>query len=120
MSKRTDRLNIEIKKEISLILQSEIKDPRLTAMPGVISVRVTNDMSYADIYVSLFGNKEEVSESLKAIQSASGYIRHLLARRIKIHHIPELRFKCDDYIEEGFRINSILDSLNKEKENGNK
>ena len=119
MVRRTDRISQEIKKEISLILQSEIKDPRLTAMPGVIGVRVTNDMSYADVYVSLYGDKESIAESLEAIKSASGYIRHLLATRIKLWHVPELRFKCDDYIEEGFRINSILDSINKEKNNGN-
>lgn len=119
MVKRTERISQEIKKEISLILQSEIKDPRLTAMPGVIGVRVTNDMSYADIYVSLYGSKESIKESLEAIKSATGYIRHLLAKRIKLFHIPELRFKCDDFIEEGFRINSILDSINKEKNDEN-
>lgn len=119
MARRTERISQEIKKEISLILQNEVKDPRLTAMPGVIGVRVTNDLSYADIYVSLFGDKESIRESLEAIRSASGYIRHLLSKRIKLWHVPELRFKCDDFIEEGFRINSILDSLNKDKNNGN-
>ena len=115
MVKRTDRISGEIKKEISLILQNEIKDPRLTSMPGVIGVRVTNDMSYADVYVSLYGDQESRDESLKAIVSSAGYIRHLLSRRLKLRHVPELRFKCDDFIEEGFRINSLLDSLKKER-----
>lgn len=120
MAHRTDRISAEIKKEISMILQTEIKDPRLTAMPGVIAVRVTNDMSYADVYVSLFGDKESIEESLTAIKSSSGYIRHLLSKRIKLRHIPVLRFKCDDFIEEGFRINSILDSINRNNDDDSK
>lgn len=120
MDRRTERIGQEIKKEISMILQNEIKDPRLSAMPGVLAVNVTKDMSYADIYVSLFGSKESISESLEAIKSASGYIRHLIAKRIKLRHMPELRFKCDDYIEEGFRISGILDSINEEKNDENR
>jgi ribosome-binding factor A len=119
MVRRADRISNEIKKEISLILQNDIKDPRLTAMPGVIGVKVTNDMSYADIYVSLFGDSDSINESLKAIKSSSGYIRHLLSQKLKLRHVPELRFKCDDFIEEGFRINKILDSLQKERKDGN-
>ncbi len=117
MSKRSDRISIELKKEISNILLTDIKDPRLTSMPGVISVRVTDDMSYADVYVSLYGNEKSKEESMKAIESASGYIRRQLAKRLRLRHTPELRFMCDDFIEQGFKINSILDSLNRSDEN---
>ncbi|MFO7612874.1 MAG: 30S ribosome-binding factor RbfA [Clostridia bacterium] len=117
MSKRIDRISGELKKEISNILLTEIKDPRLTSMPGVIGVRVTNDMSYADVYVSLFGDEESIQSSLKAIKSASGYIRSLVSNRMSLRYVPELRFKCDNYIEQGFRINEILDSIKKDSEN---
>ena len=117
MQKRIDRISAELKKEISNILLTEIKDPRLTAMPGVIAVRVTQDMSYANVYVSLFGDEKSKAESLKAIESASGFIRRQLSHRLKLRYVPELRFNCDDYIEQGFRINSILDSLKKDSEN---
>lgn len=108
---------MELKKEISKILLSEIKDPRLTAMPGVIAVKVTEDMSYADVFVSLYGDEKSKADSLKAIESASGFIRRQLSRRLKLRYVPVLRFNCDDYIEQGFRINSILDSLKKDRNN---
>ncbi|MCD6322041.1 MAG: 30S ribosome-binding factor RbfA [Clostridiales bacterium] len=117
MSKRNERVSMELKKEISKILLSEIKDPRLTAMPGVIAVKVTEDMSYADVFVSLYGDEKSKAETLKAIESASGFIRRQLSRRLKLRYVPELRFNCDDFIEQGFRINSILDSLKKDKNN---
>lgn len=107
---------MELKKEISNILLTEIKDPRLTAMPGVIAVKVTEDMSYADVFVSLYGDEKSKDQTLKAIKNASGFIRRQLSRRLKLRYVPELRFNCDDFIEQGFRINSILDSLKKENE----
>lgn len=117
MSKRNERISMELKKEISRILLSEIKDPRLTAMPGVIAVKVTEDMSYADVFVSLYGDEKSKAETLIAIKSATGYIRRQLSARMSLRYVPELRFKCDNYIEQGFRINSILNSLKKEKDN---
>ena len=117
MSKRNARISAELKKEISNILLSEIKDPRLTAMPGVIAVKVTEDMSYADVFVSLYGDEKSKADSLKAIKSATGFIRRQLSRRLKLRYVPELRFNCDDFIEQGFRINSILESLKKEQNN---
>lgn len=106
---------MELKKEISNILLSEIKDPRLTAMPGVIAVKVTEDMSYADVFVSLYGDEKSKDDTMKAIKSATGFIRRLLSKRLRLRYVPELRFNCDDFIEQGFRINSILDSLKKER-----
>ncbi len=96
MSKRSDRIGNELKKEISNILLSEIKDPRLTSMPGVIAVRVTNDMSYADVYVSLFGDDESKKDSLTAIKSASGFIRRQLSQRMNLRYVPVLRFHIDN------------------------
>ncbi len=115
MTKRNERISMELKREISNILLREIKDPRLTAMPGVIAVKVTEDMSYADVFVSLYGDEKSKAETLKAIESASGFIRRQLSRRLKLRYVPVLRFKCDDFIEQGFRINSILDSLKKDR-----
>lgn len=116
MSKRNERISMELKKEISNILLTEIKDPRLTAMPGVIAVKVTEDMSYADIFVSLYGDEKSKDDTLKAIKSATGFIRRQLSRRLKLRYVPELRFNCDNFIEQGFKINSILESLKKDKE----
>lgn len=117
MSKRNERISMELKKEISNILLNDIKDPRLTAMTGVIAVKVTEDLSYADVFISLYGDEKSKAETMIAIKSATGYIRRQLSARMRLRYVPELRIKCDDYIEQGFRINSILDSLKKEKDN---
>lgn len=120
MSKRKERISQELKKEISMILLSEIKDPRLTAMPGVIAVKLSDDMSYADVFVSLYGDEEDKKSSMEAIKSATGFIRSTVSQRMSLRYMPELRFICDDFIGQGFKINKILDSLKKEREDAGK
>lgn len=111
--KRVERINSEFKREISKILAGEIKDPRLTAMVSIVNVSVTNDLSYADIHISMLGDEKEKKDSLAAIESATGYIRSLLAKRMTLRYMPQLRFKYNDYIEEGIRISKLIDDVNK-------
>lgn len=118
MSKRIERISGELKKEISKVLLNDIKDPRLTAMPGVIAVKVSDDLSYADVFVSLYGDEQDKKDSMEAIKSATGYIRSKVSGRMSLRHMPELRFICDDFIAQGFKINRILDSLKKEQNDG--
>ena len=73
---RGGRINEEVKKVVSTLIQNEIKDPRLTAMISVTGVEVTRDLSYAKVFVSIFANSDEEKENnLKALKSASGFIR---------------------------------------------
>ncbi len=111
MNKRIERIREEIRKEVSKIILYEIKDPRLKGMPSVVNVKVTNDMSYATIYVSILGTKEEKEDSHKALISAAGYVRRQLARRLRLRHIPIIKFEIDDFIEKGIKINKILNKL---------
>jgi ribosome-binding factor A len=113
-TRRVEQLNSEFKREISSILADEIKDPRLTAIVSVLNVNVTRDLSYADIHVSMIGTEEQKKESFEAILSSAGYIRRLLGQRMKIRYIPQLRFKYNDYIEEGIRISKLIDEVIKD------
>ena len=103
---RTRRIAEEIRKVVSTMLISGIKDPRITSMISVTDVDVTNDLRYAFVYVSLLGGNEE--ESLAGLKSAAGYIRREVGRKVKLRYIPEIVFKVDDSIERGMYMDSLI------------
>jgi len=104
-----------MKKEISSIIMNEIKDPRVTEMCSVIHVKVTPDLKYAKVYVSVFGSEEEKINSIKGLKSASGFIRKKLGEYMKLRHLPEVHFEIDESIEHGARINQLLGQLKEEE-----
>ncbi|MVO99113.1 MULTISPECIES: 30S ribosome-binding factor RbfA [Paenibacillus] len=108
---RVGRVGEQVKKEISQILQSEIKDPRIGFLT-VTGVDVTNDLSQAKVYLSVLGTDEQKEGTLKALGSASGYIRSELGKRIRLRKVPELIFKFDTSIDYGSRIENLLHQLN--------
>ncbi|RQD75386.1 MAG: 30S ribosome-binding factor RbfA [Candidatus Syntrophonatronum acetioxidans] len=108
----------QIKKEVSQILQSELKDPRLTGFLSVTDVDVTNDLGYARVYVSVYGSEEERSLSLKALNSALGFVRTEIGKRIRLRHVPELSFHLDKSIEYGAHISEILKDLKEKEDKG--
>lgn len=114
---RTDRVGQQIQKEVAVILQREIKDPRL-GMITVSAVEVSRDLSYAKIFItSLDGdNKEKAKQSLAIINEASGYIRSLLGKRIRARIVPELKFVMDTSLLEGMRISNLVDKVIREDE----
>ena len=109
---RIERLNHTYMEEISMILQEEIKDEDIKFVT-VTKVSVTNDLSFAKVYVTVF-DEEKKGTTMKALNDASGYIRKLLAERINIRHTPELKFLYDDSIEYGNRIEEKIKEINKE------
>ncbi|NBI27405.1 30S ribosome-binding factor RbfA [Chengkuizengella marina] len=110
---RVGRIGEQIKKELSLILQTDIKDPRV-GFVTVTAVEVTNDLSQAKVYLSIFGSEKEKDDSLQGLSKASGYIRSELGKRVRLRHIPELIFKIDSSIEYGNRIEEMLREMNKD------
>ncbi|UNC91838.1 30S ribosome-binding factor RbfA [Candidatus Contubernalis alkaliaceticus] len=113
---RANRVAEQIKKEVSQILQSEIKDPRITGFLSVTDVEVTRDLGAAKIFVSIYGTESEKQLTLRALDSAQGFIRTEVGKRIQLRHVPEVSFRLDQSIEYGAHISGILKNL-KEKEN---
>ena len=106
---RTDRVGQQIQKEIAIILMREIKDPRL-AMTTVSAVEVTRDLAYAKIFVTFFtSEQEEIDASIEVLTEAEGYIRSLLAKRLRARIMPHLRFVYDKSMVEGVRMSSLVD-----------
>ena len=111
MSRRTERLNALFRSEISSLIVRGIKDPRISGVVTVTRVDITNDLSYATVFVSVYGSDSEKRNTIKALKSATGFIRRELLSRITIRLMPALRFKLDESIERGNEILELIDSL---------
>lgn len=105
------RINAEVQKELSQIITLEIKDPRIHPMTSITEVEVTPDLKFATVYISIFGKEEEDKETLEGLQSAAGYIRKELARRINLRNTPELRFKYDNSFAYGMKMDRLIDEV---------
>jgi len=112
---RFRRVAEEIKKEVSDILRTELKDPRIVKMTSVTDVETTRDISYAKIFVSIYGDKEEQETILKVLNKAAGFIRSEIGKRIRIRHTPEIEFLLDRSMEYGAHIESVLKELEPER-----
>jgi ribosome-binding factor A len=118
MSIKIDRIASNMVKEISYILMTEIKDPDVKFVT-VTDCKVTNDLSYAKVYVTILNNDRK-NETMSALKGASGFIRHALSDRVDIRHIPELEFVYDESIEYGKKIENIIEKIHDEEEEDNK
>ncbi|MDU2198377.1 MAG: 30S ribosome-binding factor RbfA [Peptostreptococcaceae bacterium] len=96
----------EIRKVVSTMLISGIKDPRITSMVSVTDVEVTNDLSYAYVYVSILGGDEE--STLLGLKSAVNYVRREVSRNVKLRHTPQIIFKVDDSIKKGMYMDNLI------------
>ncbi|MDN4594453.1 30S ribosome-binding factor RbfA [Polycladomyces subterraneus] len=104
---RVSRVGEQIKKELSQILQQELKDPRI-GFVTITSVEMSGDLQHAKVYVSVMGDEEQKKNTLAALNKAKGFIRSEIGRRITLRHTPELVFKVDESIEHGQYINQLL------------
>ncbi len=116
---RMIRINDEIKKEVSEIIRSELKDPRIGLITSVLKVETTNDLKYCKIYVSILGDDEKKGETIEGLKNASGFIRKQIATRINLRNTPELKFILDNSLEYGFKISKIIDDINGSSDKNN-
>jgi len=107
---RIDRITEDIKRELIHILR-EVKDPRVSDMLSVVKVDVSNDLSYAKVYISDIGGIEKAKESVQGLKAAGGFIRKRLSSSLHLRKTPELKFIADDSIEKGFDLFNKLNSL---------
>ena len=114
MRRRIQRINNLIRQEISVLLQRQVKDPRLGSFISVTEVSVSADLKYAKIFVSRIGTEEDKRETLSGLAAASGFFRRELGNRLDLPHIPELDFQWDDSIERGDRVLRLIDQVNRE------
>ena len=107
---RQERVLQALKEEVSVIIHDELKDPRL-GFVTVTRAEITPDLRYAKIYFSVFGKEEDYKKTKKALDSALGYIRRLIAQRLRLRFAPEIIFKEDRSGEYSIRIQELLDQI---------
>jgi|LSQX01.3.fsa_nt_gb ribosome-binding factor A len=109
---KNTRINGEVKKELSILINREIKDPRINPMTTVIDVEVAPDLKTAKVYISVMGDEESKKETYQGLKSAASYMRGQLARNLNLRNTPELTFIIDDSIEYGVNMSKLIDEIN--------
>lgn len=112
-SNRMNKIDEELRKEISNIISFELKNPHLTGLISVTKVKTTPDLRFAKVYVSMINEKSK-KENLSILKQSSGYIRSGIAKKINLRYTPELIFEFDESIEYGSRIDDILKNITKD------
>lgn len=114
--RRTDRVGVLIQRELSEIIQRGLKDPRVSFC-SISQVQVSTDLKYADIKVSVVGDKKQKRNSITGLKSAAGFLRREVGQRIGLRHAPELRFELDDSVDQLMRIDQLLNQIHTQEEN---
>lgn len=107
---RQERVAEAIKKEVSIIIHDELKDPRL-GFVTITGAEVTHDLRQAKIFFSVLGKEEDYQKTKEALNSALGFIRRLVGQRIRLRFVPEIIFKEDRSSEYSIRIQEVLEEI---------
>ena len=111
MSRRTDRINEQLREEISSLLTRSIKDPRLNGVISITRVVSSSDLRSAKAYISVMGNQQTKEEALAGLRSAASFLRRELRNRINMRHTPFLTYELDASMEEADQLNKLLDHI---------
>lgn len=110
---RLGRVNEELMKAISHIITYELKNPDVTGMISVTRVKVTPDLKYAKVYVSLL-NSKSIEKTMKGLKDSAGFMRSQVAKTVNLRITPELVFEYDDSMEHGEKIDNLLEQISKQ------
>ncbi len=105
---RRQRLGDQLQVELALLIQREVRDPRV-GFVTVTEVRMSPDLKYARVYVSIMGEHEHKEESLAALDRARGFLKAQIGKRLRLRYVPELRFTVDETLDHAERIESLLE-----------
>jgi ribosome-binding factor A len=115
MSRRTEQVAEEIQRNLGDLLLREMRDPHV-GFTTITAVDVSPDLEHARVHVSVLGSEEEERDSMRALGRASGYLRTELGKRMRMRHIPELRFQADRTTKDAIRIGELLRDVLPEEE----
>jgi ribosome-binding factor A len=111
-SRRVSRVASLIKREVSQMLLSEIKDDRVgTGMVSITDVDVSGDLQHARIFVSIYGTEEAKAATMEGLRASTGFVRRELGHRIRLRRTPEVIFLEDRSLERGDRMLHLLNQL---------
>ena len=105
---------MEVQRELSQIIRSEIKDPRIHPLTSVVAVEVTPDLKYCKAYISVLGDEEAGKATIEGLRSAASFVRRELAHRVNLRNTPEIKFILDQSIEYGVRMSKKIDDVTRD------
>lgn len=111
---KNTRINMEVQRELSQIIRSEIKDPRIHPLTSVVAVEVTPDLKYCKAYISMLGDEEAGKATIEGLRSAASFVRRELAHRVNLRNTPEIKFILDQSIEYGVNMSKLIDEVTKD------
>ena len=112
-SVKNTRINGEVLKELSNIIRSEIKDPRVNPLTSVVACEVAADLKTCKAYISVLGDEESQQDTIKGLKSAEGFIRRQLASNLNLRNTPVITFILDQSIEYGVNMSKLIDEVTK-------
>ncbi|MDP2808343.1 MAG: 30S ribosome-binding factor RbfA [bacterium] len=112
--KRSSQVGQQMKRELSGIIASQLKDPRL-GFVTITDVELADDLRYAKVFISIYGDQAKQKQTLNGLKSAKGYIRRELGQRLQLRNCPDFDFRIDESIAQGDKIDHLLNQIAKEK-----
>lgn len=112
---KNTRINGEVQRELSVIIQKEIKDPRIHMMTTVTAAEVAPDLKTCKAYISVLGEDQEKADTIAGLKSAEGYIRRQLAKTLNLRNTPQITFVLDTSIEYGVAMSKRIEELTKDQ-----
>jgi ribosome-binding factor A len=116
MSRRTEMLGSTIQRELAAMIQRDLNDPRIPTIVSITKVRVTNDLEFADVYLSVMGTPGQQHAALNALKHSAGLMRSKLTRALSIRQAPFLRFNLDEQIKKEIEVLELLEFVRVERE----
>jgi ribosome-binding factor A len=114
--RRIDRIEEQLRIELSEIVEHEIQDPRV-GLTSVTAVKVSPDLRHAHVFVTVLGDEAQQKKAMEGLRSAASFVRRALSKRLQhMRRIPELTFDYDESVEKGMRIEELLDRIKHEGE----
>lgn len=108
---RGARVNSDVRRVLSHIIEFDIKDPRISSLTSIVKCEVTNDLKECKCYISVLGSEEDVANTLEGLKSASGFVRKRLADSLNLRYTPVIEFKLDKSIEYGVMMSKKIDDI---------
>ncbi len=112
--RRKERVEDQIKKEVSQIIDQDLKDPK-AGFITITSVELSSDLRFTKVFFSVLGDEKEKEDSEKALFRATKFIQQKMASRIRLKYIPQITFRYDHTLERALRIEKILSKIQNEK-----
>jgi ribosome-binding factor A len=116
MSRRTERLASTIQQELAMVIMRDIDDPRIKMMPGITRVEVADDLSVANVFVTIMGTPGQQTAALNALKHSAGMMRTKLAKMLTIRQMPFLNFKIDEGHRKEIEMLELLHKLEVERQ----